>query len=298
MSTVSRYIAIVQKVEATYPEWTTSRLIDNLRRTGPLDNSQFQQLLGTQPGILIQSKGILTELDIKELRSTITHETKGGQETGISLDNSTGRQVALGHVIVGISAGIHHPLPVIYVNIGDASFPLLDVNIKKERAGLDPLYATTITGDLGQTIISPHTLCSEDYCSFGGVGSEATSAELHGDIDGFMLGNWLWTNNNGSTARKSMVQGSSVKLSTILGEYYRTRTDRPLGMTAGTNFSLEAVRRFSNFRATFKELTNTFAIQTTAFNAYFAAYNKQSPNALKSLVAVYDFKEWCDRGGV
>ena len=51
MSTVSRYIAIVQKVEAAYPDWTTSRLIDNLRHTGPLDDRLFQQLLGTQAGI-------------------------------------------------------------------------------------------------------------------------------------------------------------------------------------------------------------------------------------------------------
>ncbi len=205
MPTVSRYISLIQKVEAAYPEWTTSRLIDNLRHTGPLDSPQFQQLLGTQSGIDVNFKSVLTELNINELRSAITHSTEGGQETGISLDDSTGRQVALGHVIVGISAGIHHPLPVIYVDIGDTRFPLLDVNIKKERAGLDPLYATTITGDLGQTVTSPNKLCSEVSCPFGGIGNEATSAELHGDIDGFMLGNWLCTTINGQAMRESMV---------------------------------------------------------------------------------------------
>jgi hypothetical protein len=174
---------------------------------------------------------------------------------------------------------------------------LLDVNIKKERAGLDPLYATTITGDLGQTVTPPNTLCTEVFCSFGGVGSEATSAELHGDIDGFMLGYWLCTTINGQAMRESMVQGSSVKLSTILGKYYRTRTDRPLGMTAGTNFPLEAVRRFSNFRATFKALKSTFASQTVAFNRYYAPYTvQQFGDANKSLQAVYDFEQWCSRG--
>ena len=125
MPTISRYISLIQRVEAAYTEWTTSRLIDNLRHTGPLDSSQFQQLLGTQSGIDVKSKGVLTESNINELRSAITHDTEGGQEIGISLDDSTGRQVALGHVIVGISAGIHHPLPVIYVDIGAINFTLL-----------------------------------------------------------------------------------------------------------------------------------------------------------------------------
>jgi hypothetical protein len=298
MSTASRYIAIIQKVEASYSDWTTSRLIDNLRHIGSFDNSLFQQLLGTQPGINIQPKGNLIRSDIDELALSMSHSTKGGQEAGISLDDSTGRQVALGHVIVGISAGIHHPLPVIYVDIGAVSFPLLDVNIKKERLGLDPLYATTITGDLGQTVTPPNTLCTEVSCSFGGVGSEATSAELHGDIDGFMLGYWLCTTINGQAMRESMVQGSSVKLSTILGEYYRTRTDRPLGMTAGTSLPLEAIRRFSNFKATFKALKNTFSVQTVAFNSYYAPYGKNLPNPFKSLQALYNFEQWCGRGGV
>jgi hypothetical protein len=182
--------------------------------------------------------------------------------------------------------------------LSNYNFTLLDVNIKKERAGLDPLYATTITGDLGQTVTPPNTLCTEVPCSFGGVGNEATSAELHGDIDGFMLGNWLCTTINGQAMRESMVQGSSVKLSTILGEYYRTRTDRPLGMTAGTSLPLEAIRRFSNFKATFKALKNTFSVQTVAFNTYYAPYSKNLPNPFKSLQALYNFEQWCGRGGV
>ena len=108
MSDIGRYITLPQKVEAAYPNWSTSILIDNLRHTGPLDSSQFQQILGTAPGIEILPKNTLTQSDINELRATITHATSSS-ETGISLDQATGRQVALGHVIVGISSGIHHP---------------------------------------------------------------------------------------------------------------------------------------------------------------------------------------------
>lgn len=56
MPSVSRFIVLVQKVEASYPEWTTDQLITNLRHIGPLDGSLFQQLLGTKAGIDIQLK--------------------------------------------------------------------------------------------------------------------------------------------------------------------------------------------------------------------------------------------------
>lgn len=229
----------------------------------------------------------------------MTHATQGSQEVGISMDDSTGRNVALGHVVVGISAGIHHPPPVIYVEVGPATFPVPDLSISKQRAGLDPLYATTITGDLGQTATPPNTLCSQKSCIFGGVGSEATSAELDGDIDGFMLGYWLSTTSYGQDVRSIMVQNNSIKLSTILLEYYRGRTDHPIGMIAGSGFYLEAIRRFFNFTETFKVLKNDFAVQTVAFNTYYApTIAKQSPNPQQTLKALDDFDKWCDRGGV
>ena len=75
MSDIGRYITLPQKVEAAYPNWSTSILIDNLRHTGPLDSSQFQQILGTAPGITIEPKNTLTVSDRDELRATITHTT-------------------------------------------------------------------------------------------------------------------------------------------------------------------------------------------------------------------------------
>jgi hypothetical protein len=299
MPSISRFIVLIQKVEAAYPEWTTDQLITNLRHIGPLDGVLFQQLLGTKPGIDIQPKGNLTEPDVKELRETMNHGTPGNQETGISMDESTGRNVTLGHVVVGISAGIHHPPPVIYVEIGPVTFPVPDLSINKQRVGLDPLYATTITGDLGQTATPPSTLCSQKPCAFGGVGSEATSAELDGDIDGFMLGYWLSTTSYGQDVRSIIVQNNSIKLSTILLEYYRGRTDHPIGMIAGSGFYLEAIRRFFNFTETFKVLKNDFAVQAVAFNLFYAPkIGKQSPNPQQTLTALNDFDKWCSRGGI
>jgi hypothetical protein len=56
MPSVSRFIVLIQKVEAAYPEWTTDQLINNLRHIGLLDGSLFQQLLGTSPGVSIKPK--------------------------------------------------------------------------------------------------------------------------------------------------------------------------------------------------------------------------------------------------
>ncbi|MBE9012112.1 hypothetical protein IQ250_18085 [Pseudanabaenaceae cyanobacterium LEGE 13415] len=296
MPSVTRFIYLVQKVEAAYPEWTTDQLITNLRLAAGYDTPVWRQLLGTNPGTRITARGKLTQQEIAELELTMGHATSGTQELGISIDDSTGRNVAMGHVITGISAGIHHPHPIV-VEIGPVQkiFP----NITKTRLDLDPLYATTITGDLGQTVTAPNTLCSQTKCIFGGVGSEATSAELHGDIDGFMLGYWLSATIAGQEYRSSMVQNNSTKVSTMLDEYYRGRTDRPFGMMAGSGFPLEATRRFFNFKETYKALRDDFTEQSVSFHYYYAiGFGKQVPNPFKLNDAIIDFENWCNRGGV
>jgi hypothetical protein len=299
MASVGNFITLVQAVETAYPEWTTDRLITNIRHIGPLDGPLFQQLLGTTPGIDIQPRGNLSQTKINALITELNHTTTTNQETGISQDSATGRNVAIGHVIVGISAGIHHPPPVIFVDVGPARITLPDLSISKQRLGLDPLYTTTITGDLGQTATIPNTLCSESRCVFGGVGSEATAAELNGDIDGFLLGYWLSTTSAGQAYRSTMVRnGSGARLSTMLTEYYRTRTDRPINMIAGSGYPLESTRRFSNFRPTLQTLRISFIDQTASFNSYFAALNRRIPDSSRSLRAFADFVSWCDRGGV
>lgn len=154
MPSVTRFIQLVKKVEAAYPEWTTDQLVTNLRKAAGYDGSFWQQLLGTNPGTTILAKGNLTPQDVAELIATMGHGTSGTQELGISTDASTGRNVTMGHVITGISAGIHHPDPVIYVDIPPIT-QIPDLSINKQRLGLDPLYATTITGDLGQTATAP-----------------------------------------------------------------------------------------------------------------------------------------------
>jgi hypothetical protein len=98
--------------------------------------------------------------------------------------------------------------------------------------------------------------------------------------------------------RSIIVQNNSIKISTILSEYYRVRTDYPIGIIAGSGFHLRAIRRFFNFTEIFKVLKNNFAVQTVAFNTYYAPLNnQQSPNP-KQVTALNDFDKWCSRGGV
>lgn len=132
------------------------------------------------------------------------------------------------------------------------------------------------------------------------MGSEATSAELHGDIDGFMLGYWLSATSAGQDYRSIMVQNSNgAKVSTMLDEYYRGRTDRPLGMMAGSGFPLEAIRRFFNFKVTLKTLRFSFAVQTIAFHIYYApTVRNRPPNTIQAANAFRDFEKWVIGGGV
>lgn len=241
-----------------------------------------------------------------------------GVEVGTSFDAVSGREVAFGHVICGISAGIHHPYPRTYARYENSNI-IINVSFNRQRLDdairglLDPLYAITITGDLGQTVSGPHYLCSEKKCNYGGVGDDATSAELHGDIDGFMLGYWLCTNNtikwtSPLTGKEELIRSrmlkykqnevGAVKASHMLEEYYRTRADRPIGMKAGSGYDLDVTRRFFNFNITYSNLKNDFKSQTDNFHlAYNGKFYNSLPNSRRVTEAIKDFEKWCTSGG-
>jgi hypothetical protein len=310
MASVSRFIYLLQKIEAAYPELTTFQLLNNIRYYFA-DSLPFQILLGTilLPGQKIIPRGSLTKAEIDEFIGEITHGVKDGKETGISLDTSTNRQVALGNVITGIAGGLSASsernfsesvnlvgfiLQMTAIEIVPAQ--VVTYELVKARCSIDVLYAMTICGDLGQTVTPPayRTLTAP----FGGVGTEATSAELHGDIDGFMLGYWLASTSSGKDVRTAMFQGSSVKLSTMLAQYYRTRIDKPIYMrSGGAGDDLEAIRRFANFNFTFTALREIFIIQTVAFQTWYAIQAKTLPNETDSAKVLWDFEQWCRRGG-
>ncbi len=112
MLKISDCISYIQKIEEAYPDWTASTILDGLRHD-TYDSDFFQKMLSTGASKKIESKGNLEKKQINDLYESIRHGSDRNNpyiEAGISQDPSTGRMVAFGHVIVGIAAGVRHPL--------------------------------------------------------------------------------------------------------------------------------------------------------------------------------------------
>jgi hypothetical protein len=265
-----------------------------------------------------------------DLKYTLIHEKPGrrsdgsdaevpdGGEYGISADNTrSGKQVAIGHVICGISAGVLHK---------DARVFQLIINMNPftdPRKVIDSVFALTIAGDIGQTVSAYNYLQREKYWRFGGIGNEAGSAELHGDIDGFMLGMWLCADKKGQEIRDRMRRYNwnhptyGVKLSNILAEYYKSPSEyskppasEKIGMTASwlksTPDPLNTDYRFINFKPTLKAIEPALKAQVTDFQEKYQsnfAKGAKLPSFTKAETkiriewAIEDFKKWCESGG-
>jgi hypothetical protein len=321
LRTIPGCIDIIKKLEVQHSNWTPDTLISNLRFNAGYETDKYRKLLNTKPSQRVVKGSVVTEAEMAYLNQSLSHGHEEGNysaETGICRDTWTNRQITLGHVIVGISAAIHHPNPLVTINIPNFSFSIptpFSWTFAAKEIEIDSLFALTITGDLAQTGLLPDKLRRETPCPWGGVGTAASSAELHGDIDGFMLALWLCTSADANPVgqnshRTNMVQNTcgdimngkkkGPLLSTILAEYYGVvkTPDRKLNMVAGTGKPLEAARRFYNFNATFQTLKATFLHQTIAFDTLFApAMLKSSPNWVNVWLALADFENWCHKGG-
>ena len=176
---IADYVSLVRKAEAAYPRWTPDEILSALRRVAGYDTTLFRILYGTSEANPIKAgDGGLTADDLRDLEAMSSH--RGGVvEKGVAID-PLGQKVAVGHVLCGLSAGEHRNLAV-----GMLGGWLLGAALQ-HVAGLtlDNLYATTIAGDLGQSAVLVHL---GRRSSLLGLQSEATDAELIGDIDGCVL---------------------------------------------------------------------------------------------------------------
>jgi hypothetical protein len=321
LRTIPACIDIIKKLEAQHSNWTPDTLISNLRFNAGYETDKYRKLLNTKPSQEVLPGSKVTKTEMEYLNNSLSHGHEKGNysaETGICRDTWTNRQITLGHVIVGISAAIHHPNPLFNVNIPNFSFNIptpFSWTFAAKAVKIDSLFALTITGDLAQTGLLPDKLRRETPCPWGGVGTAASSAELHGDIDGFMLGLWLCTSPDANpigqnSHRTNMVQNTCANimsgkakgplLSTILEEYYGVvkNPNRKLKMIAGSGYPLESARRFFNFNLTFQHLKYEFLCQTIAFDtAYAPAMLKSSPNWVNVWLVLADFENWCHKGG-
>jgi hypothetical protein len=197
-------------------------VLNALRGVAGTDNHLFQLLFGTPPARPIVPVApyptvVLTKEDISKLQRLSRHTMVNGVQQGNAKD-ALGYDVSLGHVLTGLSAGQHRNrntnLVARKIGVGDPPV--------RCPFDVDNLFAATISGDLGQTAaVATHAGGSATI----GVGTEATEAELVGDLDGWLLGHA-----GGLLGRR---------VSDVLRAYYCVDACAPAGFNAA--------RRFSNF---------------------------------------------------
>jgi hypothetical protein len=176
--TVQNFIDLVRKIEIAYPNWTTNDVLGALRGQMSSNNDNFRRIMGkdslAEEIEIIES--FLTREDLLSIQSMIAHNGDGEEqeETGVAVD-ALGNTLALGHVLTGVEAGVNRQASVYAAASGQFI-----------QEPLDNLYATTISGDLGQSAALEDSVFSDGVMI--GNGTEATDAELIGDIDGFNIG--------------------------------------------------------------------------------------------------------------
>lgn len=267
--TVANFIELVKLVEAAYPDRSTNDILASLR-TRFANSGNFNDMMDkTEAGEPIEPvDGILTQEDIDLLVSMIVHDhDEEGNETGVAKD-ALGNYVAMGHVITGTEAGINRLEEVTFTDkIGP-----IDVG-----TDMDNLYASTITGDLGQSavLINSDTGHEEDS-QYIGEGTEATRAEMIGDIDGFNIGAQF-----GTEGDRDLETPFSELLMTYFREVYEDENkNRYESFSESSSVSEESFEeQVIEFASTYK-----YAIEGK-FGGLFAATEEEAKEATKQFRA-------------
>jgi hypothetical protein len=257
------YIKLVRTAEQAHPNLSGEDLLNSLRWVAGYDNENFRDFFGgIDKAKELKPSGPLTQGMIDRMQELSRHQEVAGVEKGIAKD-PLGFDVALGHVLTGMSAGQHPHTRDIPGPFGDP---------------MDNLYGVTISGDLGQSAV---LVDQKKATSYIGPGSEASYAELVGDIDGWLIGKHL-RNLSGSAAKMN-----SAKVSDVLLAYYCSCS------TSGTSM----LTRFQKFKdlGMSKLKTEVWAFATT----YKYAYAGRVAGALGTLddhpdKACSRFERWLD----
>lgn len=211
--TVHNFIDLVRKVETAYPDLSTDEVIDGIRALAPgYNTNRWRLMLGKseQATAITPVEGLLTQEDIDALRAMVEHGGDGKEdERGIARADN-GDYVAMGHVLTGVAAGLNR----------NEETDLTSGNLESVAGFfgvgeyVDNLYATTIAGDLGQsaTIVNNQDNVTAETPMIGD-GTEATTAELFGDVDGFNIGH------------QESEKEDHENFSTLLQNYYASLND-------------------------------------------------------------------------
>ncbi|XP_052770645.1 uncharacterized protein LOC128210370 [Mya arenaria] len=229
--TYQQFIYQLEKLEALLPDLPPDQMAHKLRMlVGRYNSFLWKMMLNVNTPIPFAGRDVegftMTPAQkgtFDQLREMMDHRFKGGAELGVIKVN--GETVALGHVITGATAG--------YDN--------------QKFMGMDNLFATTLSGDLGQSglrnsrdptspLIGPGGTWKNGKYELSGKGGMATRAEILGDIDGFNIG-------------KRIMADRTKPLSQHIREYYTGESSRRFGIFMGhtTKANLKAeVYKFAN----------------------------------------------------
>jgi len=228
---VGRFIALVRKVEAEYPTCNGEQILNSLRRLAGFDTEEWQMMLNLEgkSATYIKPKGNLKQKDIDELKEM--SKTGGGKAKDFF-----GYDVAMGHVLTGMSAGQHRDLKVdLAAKFLKKKWVALGIVAITPIGGkVDNLYASTIAGDLGHSAIEVNEernkwKVDDKPIYIGSKSKVATFPELIGDIDGLLLGDDLDTASS-ITGGKLLTENrtenpppkgkNGIRLSEVLQNYY------------------------------------------------------------------------------
>jgi hypothetical protein len=225
---VARFIFRVRELEAANPAWTGVNVLDCLRRVAGYDDLKFRTMYGGDPP-LPRGRALTPARLRGDLERYTSHRgNTAANETGIARERGwSAHAVAMGHVLTGISGGLHRKksmdFPYLYAKASGRSW----TDQQKAKAGghkLDNLYAVTLAGDLGQ---SAYMVNEGKQTSYIGYGTEATYAEIVGDMDGMNIA----LNLRHLTGGKSLRAANGARLSEVLLAYYCSRTSSKVNRT-------------------------------------------------------------------
>ena len=239
--------------------FTFEQKIANYVRKLGYDDTYFdglwKYLLGSADKL---PKGVLNVEEERVLKNMVVHRFDGTREIGV-IRISDGETIAVGHVIAGICAGLHRNKDLSLAQwVSDAHHKI------------DNLFAVTMSGDLGQTglekkngdqkaLFGPSgnwttAQCPAEYNrDIGDEETEATKAEILGDIDGFLLGDAL-----------PLWEKKGVRLDHLLKMYY--------GNGVVYNKSYRSCNRWRKF----KELVEKKKLSIEVEGFLYAYYYKYS----------------------
>lgn len=176
---LERFLELLGKVENAYPNLNKETLMSALRALSEFyDTDTWGKILNTQKVPKVKPvEDALAGDELFELRNMLAHYVEKGTEMGVIIDR-TGEKVAIGHVLTGITAGLNR----------DKSRDITPAKYFWFGEDIDNLYTSTIAGDMGQSAVLVDMGKQKGYI---GLGTEATRAELIGDLDGAIIGEFL-----------------------------------------------------------------------------------------------------------